>query len=303
MKKIFLLSVLALAALSMTAAPKNDKKKQVKKAEPVVLSTPMDTLSFASGYAATDGLMPFVKQSYKVDSAHVADFIDGFNEVINETEDPKVNARIAGHVIAQMVADRIFPGVKEQMQNNGIVSRSNFIRGFQAALAQDTTLFTVKKARQYQEDAQASVGKKWLAENAKKPGVKVLLDGLQYKVLVEGNGPVPKATDEVEVVYEGKTIDGKVFDSTEKHGAKSDKFRANGLIKGWTEALTMMPVGSKWELYIPADLAYGSRRAGEIAPYSTLIFTLELKGIVAPETKSATPAAPAPAAKIKKVKK
>ncbi|WP_036905481.1 FKBP-type peptidyl-prolyl cis-trans isomerase [Prevotella sp. AGR2160] len=301
MKKIFLFSVLALAALSMTAAPKNDKKKQVKKLVTTALTTPMDTLSFAAGYAATDGLMPFVKQSYKVDSAHVADFIDGFNEVINETEDPKMNARIAGHVIAQMVADRIFPGVKEQLQNNGAVSRSHFIKGFQAALAKDTTLFNVKKARQYQEDAQAAVGKKWLAENAKKPGVKVLPDGLQYKVLVEGNGPVPKATDEVEVVYEGKTIDGKVFDSTEKHGAKSDKFRANGLIKGWTEALTMMPVGSKWELYIPYDLAYGSRRAGEIAPYSTLIFTLELKSIVAPEEKPAT--APVPQAKSKKVKK
>ena len=88
----------------------------------------------------------------------------------------------------------------------------------------------------------AGAGEKFLAANAKKPGVKVLPSGLQYKVITEGHGEVPKASDEVEVIYEGRLIDGTVFDATSKHGgSKTDKFRANGLIKGWTEALTLMP--------------------------------------------------------------
>ena len=134
-------------------------------------------------------------------------------------------------------------------------------------------------------------GKCWLAENAKKEGVKVTPSGLQYKVLKEGNGEVPKASDEVEVIYEGRMLDGTVFDATSKHhGAKTDKFNAGRLIKGWTEALTMMPVGSKWEIYIPQELAYGERGAGQIPPYSTLVFDLELVSIVKPEVKEAQPA-------------
>ena len=103
---------------------------------------------------------------------------------------------------------------------------------------------------------------------------------------IEAHGEVPKASDEVEVIYEGRLIDGTVFDATSKHGgSKTDKFRANGLIKGWTEALTLMPVGSKWQLYIPYELAYGERQAGQIPPYSTLVFDLELVSIVKPEVK------------------
>ena len=133
----------------------------------------------------------------------------------------------------------------------------------------------------------AGAGEKFLAENAKKPGVKVLPSGLQYKVIKAGQGEVPKATDEVEVIYEGRLIDGTVFDATSKHGgAKTDKFRAGNLIKGWTEALTTMPVGSKWQLYIPYELAYGERQAGQIPPYSTLVFDLELVSIVKPEVTS-----------------
>ena len=115
--------------------------------------------------------------------------------------------------------------------------------------------------------------------------MKVLPSGLQYKVITEGHGEVPKASDEVEVIYEGRLIDGTVFDSTKKHGQQSDKFNAGNLIKGWTEALTTMPVGSKWQIYIPQELAYGARQAGQIPPYSTLVFDLELVSIVKPEVK------------------
>ena len=135
---------------------------------------------------------------------------------------------------------------------------------------------------------------KFLADNAKKEGVVTLPSGLQYKVITEGKGATPTETATVKVNYEGKTIDGKVFDSNAKSG-KPVEMRANQVIKGWTEALTHMPVGSKWEVYIPQALAYGERAQGEaIKPFSTLIFTIEL--VEATENNTpAVAAAPAPA--------
>ena len=118
-------------------------------------------------------------------------------------------------------------------------------------------------------------GEQWLAENKKKEGVITLPSGLQYKILTKGEGPVPTANQKVKVNYEGHLIDGTEFDSSYKRNQPSS-FRCNQVIKGWTEALCKMPVGSKWELYIPYDLAYGDRDTGKIKPYSTLIFTVEL---------------------------
>ena len=106
----------------------------------------------------------------------------------------------------------------------------------------------------------------------------VLPSGLQYKVLQQGTGAVAKATDKVKVHYEGRLIDGTVFDSSYKRGEPTS-FAPNQVIKGWTEALTMMPVGSKWQLYIPQELGYGARGAGKIPPFSTLIFDVEVLAI------------------------
>ena len=106
-----------------------------------------------------------------------------------------------------------------------------------------------------------------------------LPSGLQYKVLKQGDGIVPQKTDKVKVHYEGRLIDGTVFDASSKHGTEPATFRPDQVIKGWTEALTMMPVGSKWQLFIPQELGYGERAAGQIPPYSTLIFDVELVGI------------------------
>ncbi|MBR7093590.1 MAG: FKBP-type peptidyl-prolyl cis-trans isomerase, partial [Prevotella sp.] len=103
--------------------------------------------------------------------------------------------------------------------------------------------------------------------------------GLQYKVLRQGTGAIAKNDDEVVVKYEGHLIDGTEFDSSYKRDPQTSTFRPNQVIKGWTEALTMMPEGSKWELYIPQNLAYGERQAGKIPPYSTLIFTVELEKV------------------------
>lgn len=122
-------------------------------------------------------------------------------------------------------------------------------------------------------------GDAFLATNKSKDGVKVLPDGLQYKVLTEGNGPKPTKTDTVTVNYRGTLIDGKEFDSSYKRGQPAT-FPVGGVISGWTEALQLMPVGSKWQLFIPADLAYGDRGAGaDIAPGDTLIFEVELLSV------------------------
>ena len=123
-----------------------------------------------------------------------------------------------------------------------------------------------------------------MEENKAKEGVVTTESGLQYKVITEGKGAIPQSTDKVKVHYKGTLIDGTEFDSSysrkDKDGnPQPSTFRANQVIKGWTEALTSMPVGSKWELYIPQDLAYGSQDTGTIPPFSTLIFEVELLSI------------------------
>ena len=117
---------------------------------------------------------------------------------------------------------------------------------------------------------------KFMEENAARPGIVKRDSGLQYEVLVEGTGTIPKATDKVVAHYEGKLLSGKVFDSSYKRGQRAT-FPVNGLIQGWQEALQIMPVGSKWRLYIPSELGYGARGAGaDIPGGATLIFDLEL---------------------------
>jgi len=119
-------------------------------------------------------------------------------------------------------------------------------------------------------------GRKFLVENAKKPGIKTTASGLQYEVITSGNGATPKLTDKVTTHYRGTLIDGKQFDSSYDRGEPAT-FPVNGVIKGWTEALQLMKEGDKWRLYIPYDLAYGERGAGrDIPPYATLIFDIEL---------------------------
>ena len=141
----------------------------------------------------------------------------------------------------------------------------------------------VQKQMQAKTEAEGNAnkieGEAFLASNKTKEGVKTLPDGLQYKVLKEGNGPKPTANDTVTVNYRGTLINGKEFDSSYKRG-QPISFPVNGVIKGWTEALQLMPVGSKWELFIPPDLAYGERGAGaDIGPNATLIFEVELISI------------------------
>ena len=125
-------------------------------------------------------------------------------------------------------------------------------------------------------DKNKAAGTKFLAANKSKPGIQTLPDGMQYKVITEGSGPMPKSTDTVTVKYRGTLIDGTEFDASEKHGGTAS-FPVDGVIKGWTEALQKMKVGAKWQLFIPSELAYGDRAVGgDIQPGSTLIFDVEL---------------------------
>lgn len=170
-------------------------------------------------------------------------------------------------------------------------------RGLKDAQAGGKTLLTEDEARAVMTQLQAAVrqkmeakskdesaanrkaGEAFLADNKSKPGVVALPDGLQYKILKDGTGPKPTASDTVSCDYKGTLISGKEFDSSAKHGGPAS-FPVSGVIKGWTEALQLMPVGSTWQLFIPADLAYGDRGAGsDIAPGETLIFEVTLDSI------------------------
>ncbi|MGB8885800.1 MAG: FKBP-type peptidyl-prolyl cis-trans isomerase [Candidatus Korobacteraceae bacterium] len=151
----------------------------------------------------------------------------------------------------------------------------------QAAVVELQT--SLRKKQEEKAQAAGETNKKegdaFLAANKTKPGVVTLPSGLQYKILTAGTGPKPTATDSVVCNYRGTLIDGTEFDSSYKRGQPAT-FPVNGVIKGWTEALQLMPVGSKWQLFVPPDLAYGARGAGsEIGPNSTLIFEVELQSI------------------------
>lgn len=203
--------------------------------------------------------------------------------------------------------------IGENFKRQGIeIDDAMFLQGLKDVAAGGKTLLTDEEARtvltQYQGELRARMEQKqkeaaetnkkegaaFLDANKAKPGVVTLPSGLQYKILKEGTGPKPTATDTVVCNYRGTLIDGKEFDSSYKRGQPAT-FPVSGVIKGWTEALQLMPVGSKWELFIPSDLAYAERGAGggEIGPNSTLIFEVELLSIQGkPEDKK--PAAPSP---------
>lgn len=136
------------------------------------------------------------------------------------------------------------------------------------------------KLQQEKGGSAQAEGEKFLAGNKKQEGVVVLPSGMQYKILQAGNGPKPKATDTVKCHYEGRLIDGTIFDSSYRRNEPAE-FPVGGVIQGWVEALQLMPVGSKWQLFIPSELAYGKHGAGQsIGPNETLIFDVELLAII-----------------------
>ena len=297
MKKILFiaLALLASASFSTVDAKKKKDKKQTAVVAPAELKNGSDSLSYAAGMSITNGLIPYLVQQQGVDTAYMADFVAGFKEAIAAANDARQKARMAGIDTASQITQRMLPGMEKEFTDTpDSILHDLFFRGFSDALLGDTAtmkqedaeeLFRVKqqtnKAAKDEKlyGSNREAGRKFLAENKLKEGVITTPSGLQYKVLTKGEGAVPQRTDKVKVHYEGRLVDGTVFDASAKHGSEPASFRADQVIKGWTEALTMMPVGSKWQLYIPYELAYGERNMGNIKPYSALIFDVELVDI------------------------
>lgn len=244
-----------------------------------------------------------------------------------EKSKPAADAKVAAkpkvtneHKDMKIVSYLIGADIGANMQRAGLdIDLDRFLAGFKAALgsqlldysdedknrilgafSQDRQVIARKKSQlkahgletAAQWDALASknkaAGEKFLAANAKKEGVKTTASGLQYQVITTGKGEVPKLTDRVKAKYRGTLIDGTMFD--ESKGGVPTQFSLRGVIKGWTEALQMMPVGSKWKLFIPSDLAYGDLgRRPPIGPNTTLVFDIELAEITKPVPRVSPP--------------
>ena len=317
MKRIFTFALIALVALGTASAQTKAKKaKTTKKAkteevapEVKVDTVSVDLFSYAMGLANSNGLTRYLSQRLNVDTTlYMNDFIRGFQEM-TRANNPALKAYASGLQIGDQVLNQMLPNINKQITDNpdsAFVNKEEFLRGFLAGALRTDTNITADSAtaiadrqmeyyhnqlmeKKYGDNRRA--GEAFLAENAKKDSVVVLPSGLQYKVIKQGDGEVPKANSKVEVNYEGRLIDGTVFDSSYKRN-KPQEFGVSGVIPGFSEALQLMPVGSEWEIYIPQELGYGDRENpnSPIKPFSALIFKVELVGVKA----APTPKVPAP---------
>jgi FKBP-type peptidyl-prolyl cis-trans isomerase FklB len=292
MKKVLFIAVVAIATGLSSCA-------QAPKAE---LKTEIDSLSYAIGLSRSQqGLTQFLEQQ-GVDSAQYSNFLKGVLEGAKSADISEKMAYSVGMQIGQMIAVNWYESINHELFGNDstkTINKEDMLAGFFAGVTGKGRIMDPIIATTYTDDKMKSVkeasllerfgenkaaGEKFLEENKAKEGVVTTESGLQYKVITEGKGQVPTSTDRVKVHYKGTLIDGTEFDSSysrkDKDGnPQPSTFRANQVIKGWTEALTMMPIGSKWELYIPQELAYGSQDNGTIPPFSTLIFEVELLSI------------------------
>jgi FKBP-type peptidyl-prolyl cis-trans isomerase FklB len=285
MKKMVFVAAMATAAVAFTACGNSTPKASFK--------SDIDTLSYALGMSQTQGLKEYLVGNLGVDTTYMNDFIKGVNEGVNAGDNKKQGAYYAGIQIGQQIANQMMKAINREAfgdDSTQTISLKNFMAGFIAATTGKGGLYSMDQAREITDSMMRSMksrsmeklygpnkeaGEKFLAANKKKDGVVTLPSGVQYKVIKEGNGPIPADTSLVLVHYEGKTIDGNVFDSSYKR-EKPVTLRTNQTIKGWTDAMVHMPAGSKWEVYIPQELGYGDRDQGDIKPFSTLIFTIEL---------------------------
>lgn len=287
MKKTGFIAAAGLVALISSCSSSTPKAN---------MKTDVDSLSYSIGMAQTQGLKPYLVNRLGVDTTYMAEFIKGLNEGANAGDDKKKTAYYVGIQIGQQVSQQIVKGINYEVFGNDstqTISLQNFLAGFVAGVLEKGGQMTIEEA---QEMAQAKMkevkarslektygenkkaGEEFMANIAKKAGVKKLADGVYYEVITEGNGPIPTDTSRVEVHYEGTLINDSVFDSSYKRNSPAT-FRCNQVIPGWTEALTHMPVGSTWMVYIPQEQAYAEREAGLIKPFSALKFKIELLGI------------------------
>lgn len=281
------MAVMAIAAATFSAcgnssAPKAD------------LKTDLDSMSYAIGYLQSQYVRQAIEQGQVVDTTYIDEFVKGINEGANAGDDKKRAAYIMGLQVGQQISSQLVKGVNHEVfgeDSTKTISLKNLLAGFISGATGKKGLMTQENANQIAQSKMEAIkaktmqkqygpnkaaGEKFLAANKKKAGVVTLPSGLQYKVIKEGKGAIPADTTTVKVQYEGRTIDGKVFESSYKNGQGPMTMQPRQMIPGWTEALTHMPEGSVWEVYIPQNLAYKDRQAGQIKPYSALIFKIEL---------------------------
>jgi FKBP-type peptidyl-prolyl cis-trans isomerase FklB len=336
MKRILLLAIMALSISAINAqstdsssdkskakTEKQDKKskKSKKSAKPIEIKLPelkseVDSTTYYFGVSQSNGLKSYIVNQLGVDTTYLNDFVKGLLDRVElDPEDKKLQAYNAGMDVAKQImtmndnySNDYYAATPEKKTDCNLLAKS-IVAGMldQTDLKADSAmnLFRDRMEKRHEANkeemygANRLAGEKFLEENKLKEGVITLPSGLQYKVITQGNGEKPKADDKVNVNYEGKLIDGTVFDSSYKRN-KPAQFKCNQVIKGWTEALCMMPVGSKWELYIPYQLAYGDRQSGkDIKPYSALTFTVELLSIEGANTTVAADKITEPAANKK----
>lgn len=287
MKKLSFLLVIAVAAVIASCGNGTPKAN---------LKSDIDTMSYALGMVNTEGLDQYL-QHMGVDSAYMDEFVKGLNEAANAGDDKRKAAYLIGLQIGQQISQQIVKGINYQIfgeDSTQTISLNNFMAGFVSATLKKGSVMTMEEAQVQAREKQQSIKEAqmqklygpWKEENdafmakiAKKEGISKLDNGVYYEVIEEGKGEIPADTSRVKVNYEGRLINDTIFDSSLQRNEPMT-FRCNQVIPGWTEALTHMPVGSKWKVYIPQDQAYGSREAGgKIKPFSTLVFEIELLGI------------------------
>ncbi len=286
MKKISVICA-AVLAIVMTSCTQS--------APSAAFKSELDTLSYAIGMSQTQGLKDYLVMRMGVDTAYIDEFLKGFYESAKSGEDPKKTAYYAGLQIGQQVSQGMVKNINQMIfgeDSTQTINEKNLYAGFMAAVAGKFDVMTLDSANNYAQTKMDVVrnaarekqfgdnkaaGEKFMAEIAKKDGVKSLGNGVYYEVLTEGKGEIAADTCRVKVHYEGTLTDGTVFDSNLE--GEPTVFGASQVIPGFKAALTTMPVGSKWKVYIPQDQAYGSQDMGKIKPFSALIFTIDLISI------------------------
>ena len=285
MKKLMIVAAMAITAAGFTACGNQTPKASLK--------TDVDSMSYAIGMSQTQGLKEYLVNQLGVDTAYIGEFIKGLNDGASAGDSKKKAAYYAGVQIGQQINNQIMKGLNREVfgdDSTKTVSLKNFMAGFISGTTGKKGLMTMDSAQVIGQRLLQSIkakelvktygpnkeaGEKFLAANAKKDGVKTLPSGVQYKVIKEGTGAIPSDTSLVKCHYEGRLLNDTVFDSSYKRG-EPITLRCNQVIKGWTEVMTHMPAGSIWEVYIPQELSYGEREQGDIKPFSTLIFKIEL---------------------------
>jgi FKBP-type peptidyl-prolyl cis-trans isomerase len=297
MKKIFIAATMTIAAIAFTACGNSNSKADLK--------SDIDSLSYAIGIDQSQGVKQYLMQM-QIDTAYMDDFVKGLNEGAKASDDKKKAAYNAGIAIGMQTA-MMQKGINRQLFGNDStksISMKNFLAGFAAGATGKDQKMTIEQARTIEQmKAQAiqakaaedtygpnkKKGEEFMKKIAKTAGVQALGQGVYYKSIKKGTGETPKKDDVVKVNYEGKTVEGKVFDTTT--GKQPANMPVGNVIPGFTEALTHMHVGDVWEVYIPYTAAYKAQSPSpDIKPFSALIFKVELLGI---EKSSNTPAAPA----------